>query len=107
MVQTPNMPRDAKNQPKKAPATVAPAGTSFQEYVTVNLIFWGFLVVLCLAVYVDCVISGVVKFGESDEVINQVFKFILLVFGGGFTAVSVFDALYDRFAEPELPESAQ
>ena len=60
---------------------------------------------LCAAVYVDCVVSGVVKFGEIDEVIAQVFKFILLVFGGGFTAVSIFDALYDRYAEPEPEES--
>lgn len=90
----------------KGPAPVRPPVTKFQEYLYVNLIFWGFLVALCAAVYVDCVISGVVKFGEVDEVITQVFKFILLVFGGGFTAVSVFDALYDRFAEPEPEETA-
>jgi len=80
----------------------------FEEYLYVNLIFWGFLVLLCVAVYVDCAISGVIKFGDApDEVMAQVFRFILLVFGLGFTAVSVFDALYDRFAGPEEAESAR
>jgi hypothetical protein len=99
-------PRDAKKG-GKGPQPVAVQASRFQEYLYVNLIFWGFLVVLCLAVYVDCVISGVVKFGEIDEVIKQVFQFILLVFGGGFTAVSIFDALYDRFAGPDSAEPAK
>ncbi len=89
----------------KGPAPVVPATSKFMEYVYVNLMFWGFLILLCIAVYVDCAVSGVVKFGDApDEVMNQVFKFILLVFGLGFTAVSVFDALYDKYAEPETPE---
>jgi len=76
--------------------------SKFQEYLYVNLIFWGFLVLLCIAVYIDCAVSGVVKFGDKpDEVMWQVFKFIPLVFGLGFTAVSIFDALYDKFAGPE------
>jgi len=99
-------PKDAR-QKAKGPQPVAAQSSRFQEYLYVNLIFWGFLVVLCLAVYVDCVISGVVKFGEIDEVIKQVFQFILLVFGGGFTAVSIFDALYDRFAGPDGAEPAK
>ena len=94
--------KDGKN---KGPRPIQPPVSKFQEYLYVNLIFWGFLVLLCAAVYIDCVISGVVKFGEIDEVIGQVFKFILFVFGGGFTAVSVFDALYDKFAGQETPES--
>ena len=99
-------PKDAKQRPK-GPAPVASPGGKFQEYFYVNLIFWGFLVLLCVAVYIDCVVSGVVKFGEMDEVIKQVFKFILLVFGGGFTAVSIFDALYDKFAGEETAEPAK
>lgn len=82
--------------------------SKFQEYLYVNLIFWGFLVLLCVAVYVDCAVSGVVKFGDPpDEVMWQVFKFIVLVFGFGFTAVSVFDAVYDKFAEAESPEPSR
>jgi hypothetical protein len=74
----------------------------------VNAIFWGFLLLLCVAVYVDCAISGVIKFGDpADEVMMQVFYFILGVFGGGFTAVSIFDALYDKFAGPEETEPAR
>ncbi len=95
-------------QKSKGPAPVAPATSKFMEYVYVNLMFWGFLVLLCIAVYVDCAVSGVIKFGDApDEVMNQVFKFILLVFGLGFTAVSVFDALYDKYAEVESAETAK
>ena len=103
----PSQPTDVK--PKaKGPAPIAVPLTKFQEYLYVNLIFWGFLVLLCIAVYVDCAVSGVVKFGVApDEVMRQVFKFIMLVFGGGFTAVSVSDALYDKFAGPESAETAK
>lgn len=94
----PNQPKDAKGRPK-GPAPVAAQTSTFMEYVYVNLIFWGFLVLLCVAVYVDCALSKVISFGDApDEVMKQVFKFILLVFGLGFTAVSVFDWLYDRYA---------
>jgi len=93
----------------KGPAPVAQPASKFAEYAYVNLIFWGFLVLLCAAVYVDCAVCGVVKFGDApDEVMTQVFKFILLVFGLGFTAVSVFDWLYDRYAgEEETAEPAK
>jgi hypothetical protein len=100
-------PPDAK-QKLKGPAPVKTPESKFQEYLYVNLIFWGFLVLLCMAVYIDCAVSGVIKFGDApDEVMSQVFKFILLVFGLGFTAVSIFDALYDKFAEPEEAETAK
>lgn len=103
MSETTNPP-DVKHK-AKGPAPISVPLSKFQEYLYVNLIFWGFLVLLCIAVYIDCAVSGVVKFGEApDEVMTQVFKFILLVFGLGFTAVSVFDALYDKFAGPETAE---
>ena len=83
----------------KGPAPIGGGTSVFGGYVQVNLMFWGFLLLLCAAVYVDCAVSGVIHFGDApDEVMKQVFKFILLVFGLGFTAVSVFDALYDRYA---------
>jgi hypothetical protein len=98
---------DAK-QKQKGPAPIVAPVSKFEEYLYVNLIFWGFLVLLCIAVYIDCAVSGVIKFGDApDEVMSQVFKFILLVFGLGFTAVSVFDALYDKFAGSEEPEETE
>ena len=98
---------DAKVKGKGPKPVTAPV-SKLQEYFYVNLIFWGFLVLLCIAVYIDCAVSGVIKFGEApDEVMGQVFKFILLVFGVGFTAVSIFDALYDKFAGPENGETAK
>jgi len=103
-MQTPGVAPDSK-QKAKGPQPIRPQSSKFEEYLYVNLIFWGFLVLLCVAVYVDCAVSGVIKFGDApDEVMSQVFKFILLVFGLGFTAVSIFDALYDRFARPEEAE---
>ncbi len=106
MVQ-PTVPRDAKPR-QKGPAPITVPVSKFQEYLYVNLIFWGFLFLLCAAVYIDCAVSGVIKFGDApDEVMKQVFGFILLVFGGGFTAVSVFDALYDRFAGTEEAGTAK
>ncbi len=106
MVQ-PQQPQPQKGQKPKGPAPIAQQDSKFMEYVKVNGIFWGFLVLLCVAVYIDCAISGVIKFGdEPDEVMKQVFTFILGVFGGGFTAVSIFDALYDKFAGPEEAEPA-
>ncbi len=99
-------PRDAK-QKNRGPAPVAAQTSPLMEYVQVNLMFWGFLVLLCIAVYVDCAVSGVIKFGDGpDEVMKQVFKFILLVFGLGFTAVSVFDWLYDKYAGDDEPAAA-
>ena len=97
-----------QNKPKqKGPAPIVAQESKFMEYVKVNAIFWGFLVLLCVAVYIDCAVSGVIKFGDpADEVMMQVFYFILGVFGGGFTAVSIFDALYDKFAGPEETEPA-
>ncbi|MEK7475924.1 MAG: hypothetical protein AAB152_09885 [Candidatus Coatesbacteria bacterium] len=106
MVQS-NVPKDGKRG--QGPKPIAPQTSKLMEYVYVNLIFWGFLVLLCLAVYVDCAVSGVVKFGDApDEVMWQVCKFILLVFGLGFSAVSVFDWLYDRYAgDQEAAEAAK
>jgi len=99
-------PKDAK-QKNRGPAPIASATSPVMEYVYVNLMFWGFLLLLCVAVYVDCAVSGVIKFGDApDEVMRQVFKFILLVFGLGFTAVSVFDWLYDTYAGDDEPASA-
>lgn len=67
---------------------------TFRDYFYINLIFWGFLTVVALIVF----FSTGAKMDPMDPVIENVFSFIYLVFGLGFTAVSVFDALYEKVA---------
>jgi len=65
---------------------------TLKDYFYINLIFWAFLGVLSIVVFFS---TG----GKWDPVIKNVFGFIFLVFGGGFTAVSVFDLVYERIAK--------
>lgn len=62
----------------------------FRTYLLVNLIFWAFLVAIAVAVYIS---TG----AQWDGVMKSVVKFLFLVVGGGFTLVSVFDALYEAY----------
>ncbi len=86
---------DPKKQgPKEAERKL----TIFQEYFYANLLFWGFLVVLAFLTYA---FTG----GLWDAVMQQTVRFIFLVFGGGFTLVSVLDFLYDKYVSaPAQPE---
>ena len=62
----------------------------FRTYLFVNLIFWSFLVAIAVAVYIS---TG----AQWDGVMKSVMKFLFLVVGGGFTLVSIFDAIYDAY----------
>jgi hypothetical protein len=64
--------------------------TTFQEYFYANLLFWGFLILLAIVSFFTC---G----GIWDSVTAEMMKFIFLVFGGGFTLVSVMDYLYEKY----------
>jgi hypothetical protein len=64
--------------------------SEFKVYLYANLLFWAFLVLLGLGVFISC---G----AKWDEVMGNVFKFIFLVLGLGFTLVSILDALYSYF----------
>ena len=60
----------------------------FRTYLYVNLIFWAFLAAIAVAVYIS---TG----AQWDGIMTSVMKFHFLIVGGGFTLVSLFDALYD------------
>ncbi len=64
---------------------------TLKDYFYINLIFWAFLFVLAILVFFT---TG----GQWDPVMKNVFTFIFLVFGGGFTVVSIFDYIYERVA---------
>jgi hypothetical protein len=83
-----NRNKDTKqNQPAQDDSGVY----TFRDYFYINLIFWGFLTVVAVAVFFS---TG----AKMDPVIENVFTFIYMVFGLGFTAVSIFDALYEKVA---------
>lgn len=64
-------------------------------YLYVNLLFWGMLIVVGVAVFVS---TG----AQWDPVMASVMKFLFLVVGGCFTLVSIFDAFYEKiFGEDE------
>ena len=58
---------------------------SLGDYVVVNLMVWGLLVIVGLIAY----------FGIDEA---PVVPFLLLVVGCGFTVVSVYDYVFDRVA---------
>lgn len=66
------------------------------EYFWANVVFWVFLALLTLITWASCQ-------DPSDNeavkyVLGDTFKFILLLFGVGFTLVTCFDWAYDFFA---------
>ncbi len=77
--------KDQKKQQKQAGSDEF----TLKDYIYINIFFWAFLVVLAIVVYFT---TG----GKYDPVMSNVFKFIFFVFGFGFTAVSVFDYIYEK-----------
>jgi len=65
---------------------------TIKDYLYINLFFWGFLVLLSIIVFFT---TG----GQMDPIMENVFMFIFLVFGCGFTAVSIFDFIYEKVAK--------
>jgi hypothetical protein len=83
-----NKNKDFKQQ--QAPAQKANDEFSFKDYFYINLFFWAFLLVVALIVFFT---TG----AKMDPIMENVFTFIFLVFGCGFTAVSIFDGIYEKF----------
>ncbi|HDQ26677.1 MAG TPA: hypothetical protein ENN43_08055 [bacterium] len=85
------MAKDNKEQKK---TQQQPVKYTVKEYLIINGFFWAFLLVVSIAVFFA---AG----GKWDPVMKSVFTFIFLVFGLGFSAVSVFDYVYDRAAKSD------
>jgi cytochrome c oxidase subunit IV len=71
--------------------------TVMEEYLYVNLLWWGFLAVLAAVSYFVC---GAVW----DDVTSGVMEFIFVILGGGFTLVSAMDYLYEKHYGPAPKE---
>ena len=86
---------DSQQQGKSAEAPAE--GSRFADYFWANLIFFAFLTLLSFTVYQSC------KAPSDDQavklVLDDTFKFMIFLFGGGFLVVSLFDAAYDLFAD--------
>lgn len=88
-----NKNKDAREQQQQQkPDTDKSAEYSIKDYLIINAVFWVFLLVIAVVVFIT---SG----GKWDPIMSNVFSFIFLVFGCGFTAVSVFDYVYERIAK--------
>jgi hypothetical protein len=90
-----------KNNGQKQDVDASPDASgdfTFKDYVYLNLMFWGFLLVVGVVVFFT---TG----AKWDPVMGNVFTFLFLVFGLGFTGVSIFDAIYDRAAKGKTDEN--
>jgi hypothetical protein len=75
----------------------SPRRTRLAEYFWANAAFWAFLAVLAGILWNTCL-------DPSDDaavryVLGDTFRFMLLLFGGGFAVVTLFDAAYEYFAD--------
>ena len=87
-----------KNRDEKLkPAAAAGAAPSrFSDYFWANLIFFAFLFILAFVVRKSCEAPGDDR--AVQQVLDDAFKFLLTLFGGGFLLVTLFDAAYEFFA---------
>ena len=91
----------SKNEQKQA----AGASNRLAEYFWANVVFWAFLIVVVTVVW-----NGAADPADSQaikKVLGDTRGFILMLFGGGFTLVTLFDLAYDFFAERAGEEEAE
>lgn len=84
------MAKNKNKEQKQAPVQKADDSFSFKDYFYINVFFWAFLLVVAVIVFFT---TG----AKMDPIMQNVFGFIFLVFGCGFTAVSIFDGIYEKF----------
>jgi hypothetical protein len=86
-----------KNRPStNAGQSQAAAPNRLADYFWANLIFFIFLFVLAYVVRVSSEAKG--DEPAVKAVLDETFKFFLLLLGGGFLVVTLFDAGYEFFA---------
>jgi hypothetical protein len=78
-------------------AAQAPAqGSRLADYFWANVLFFAFLFVLALVVRKSCEAPN--DDVAVKHVLDDAFRYLLLLFGGGFLLVTLFDAAYEFFA---------
>jgi len=87
-----NKNKEAREQQAQKVETDKNADFTIRDYLIINAVFWAFLLVVAVIVFIT---AG----GKWDPIMGNVFSFIFLVFGCGFTAVSVFDYVYEKAAK--------
>lgn len=89
-----------KNREQASPAAKSVAGSRFSDYFWANVIFFAFLLVLAFIVRASCQAPSddpSVK-QAMDVVLGDTFQFFLVLMGGGFLLVTLFDAAYEHFS---------
>ena len=99
------MSKKNRQENQKNAAQVSESGSRLTDYFWANLIFFAFLTTLSYVVWVSC------QAPSDDQAVKLVladtFKFMILLFGGGFLVVTLFDAAYDFFAEKAAKKSVE
>jgi hypothetical protein len=89
-----------KNRDAQPAAPAKPAGGSrFSDYFWANLIFFAFLLLLAIIVKASCESPSddpTVK-QAVDIVLKDTFQFFVVLMGGGFVLVTLFDAAYEHY----------
>jgi hypothetical protein len=85
--------REEKNA-VAAPAAAPPSRMA--DYFWANVVFFSFLLVLAFIVRKSCEAPG--DDVAVRRVLDDAFGYLLMLFGGGFLLVTLFDAAYEFFA---------
>jgi hypothetical protein len=85
-----------KNRQDQAPAAAAPQGSRLADYFWANVLFFAFLFILATVVRQSC--ESPTDDAPVKRVLDDAFHYLLLLFGGGFLLVTLFDAAYEFFA---------
>jgi hypothetical protein len=95
--------REAQEKEKPRPQAEA---NRWMDYFWANVIFFAFLALLAYVVRASCEAPSDDQNPAVKLVLDETFRFITVLFGGGFLLVTLFDAAYEFFshkAEEEVP----
>lgn len=85
-----------KNREEKPRVEAAAPPSKLADYFWANVIFFAFLFILAFIVRKSCEAPG--DDVAVRKVLDDAFSYLLLLFGGGFLLVTLFDAAYEFFA---------